>query len=199
MPRTAALVCAVSAAAMLAASAANAEAYAGAALTRTNLDHAWPYSSDRQRTKLGLSANGGYRFGRSFAIEGSFTDYGKTATDLIVNCVALVGAACPSGASVSTNALSVSAVGLFPIQLVELFVRGGLARWSTKATISGSLQPGTFISVARDSGSDVVLGVGVRLPVDRFGLRVEYERLALADDTMGTISVGFVYGFGKSR
>ena len=198
MPRTAALVCVVSAA-MLAASAANADAYAGAVLTRTNLDHAWPYSSDRQRTKLGLSANGGFRFGRSFAIEGSFTDYGKTATDLIVNCVAIVGAACASGAAVSTNALSVSAVGLFPIQLVELFVRGGISHWTTTATISGSLQPGNFINVAHDSGSDVVLGVGVRIPVDRFGLRVEYERLALADDTMGTVSVGFVYGFGKSR
>ena len=184
---------------MLASSAANADAYAGAMLARTNLGHTWPYSSDRQRTKLGLSAVGGYKFGRWFAIEGGISEYGKTSTDLFVNCAAIVGAACPSGASVSTDALSVSAVGSIPIRLVELFVRGGLAHWRTTATISGSLQPGKFVSIAHDSGSDVVLGVGVGIPADRFSVRFEYERLALADDTMGTVSVGFVYGFGKSR
>jgi len=127
------------------------------------------------------------------------SQYGKTSKDLFVNCVALVGAACPSGASVSTDAFSVSAVGSIPIRLVDIFVRAGLAHWRTTATISGSLQPGSFVSIAHDSGSDGVLGVGVRIPVERFGVRFEYERLALADDRMGTVSVGFVYGFGKSR
>src|SRR6185503_1067609 len=121
MPQTAALVCVVSAA-MLTASAANEDAYAGAMLARTNLHHAWPYSSDHERTKLGLSAVGGYRFVRWFAIEGGVSQYGKTSKDLFVNCVELVGAACPFEASVSTDAFSVSAVGSIPIRLVDIFV-----------------------------------------------------------------------------
>jgi hypothetical protein len=132
-------------------------------------------------------------------VEGGVSKYGKTSTDLFVPCVAMVGAACPSGASVSIDALSVSAVGSIPIRLVELFVRGGLAHWRTTSTISGSLQPGRFSDVAHASGSDGVLGVGVRIPTDRFNVRFEYERLALADDSVGTVSVGLVYGFRKSR
>jgi OOP family OmpA-OmpF porin len=125
----------------------------------------------------------GFRPLDSFAIEANYVDLGETVVPLSLVCVTVP---CPTQASIDAQAVSVSAVGLFTLPLVDLFARVGYARWEAE------LAP--FATEKRD-GSDPTYGAGAQVRLGSFALRVEYERFKFDDDDADLVSVGFTYTF----
>ena len=82
--------------------------------------------------------------------------------------------------------LSVSAVGLFSLPLVDLYGRVGLARWEAERRV---------LVAQKDEGTDPTYGAGVQVRLGSFALRVEYERFELGDDSADLRSIGFTYTF----
>jgi hypothetical protein len=125
----------------------------------------------------------GFRPLDSFAIEANYVDLGEAQIPLNVACVQ---APCPAEASIDSQAVSVSAVGLFTLPLVDLFARVGYARWESE-------QAG-FAPQDRD-GRDPTYGAGLQVRVGSFALRAEYERIELDGDDIDLTSIGFTYTF----
>jgi hypothetical protein len=75
---------------------------------------------------------------------------------------------------------------MLALPLVDLFARGGYARW--EANLSA------LASEERD-GRDPTYGAGAQLRVGSFALRFEYERFELGDDDVDLTSIGFTYTF----
>ncbi len=125
----------------------------------------------------------GFRPLDSFAIEANYVDLGETVVPLSLACVT---APCPTEASIDAQAVSVSAVGLFTLPLVDLFARVGYARWESE------LAP--FATEKRD-GSDPTYGAGAQVRLGSFALRLEYERFEFDGDDADLVSVGFTYTF----
>ena len=123
----------------------------------------------------GLKAIVGFRPLDGFAIEANYVDMGKTQ------------AAFPSTTlSIDSEALSVSAVGLIALPLVDLYGRLGMARWESKTN---------FFGTQKESGTDPTYGAGAQFRVGSFALRLEYERFDFDDDSADLVSVGFTYTF----
>src|SRR5688572_28327655 len=74
----------------------------------------------------GFKGIAGFRPLDAFAIEANYVDFGETRVPLAVTCA---GLSCPTEAQIDSQAISVSAVGLFALPLVDLFARVGYARW----------------------------------------------------------------------
>lgn len=125
----------------------------------------------------------GFRPFDSFALEANYVDFGEARVPLNVACLQ---APCPNEASVDAQAISVSAVGMLALPLVDLFARVGYANWESELSV--------LTSEERD-GSDPTYGAGVQLRVGSFALRVEYERFELRDDDVDLTSIGFTYTF----
>jgi hypothetical protein len=89
--------------------------------------------------------------------------------------------------SIDSQALSVSAVGLVALPLVDLYGRVGMARWDSEASAFGGTQ--------KESGTDPTYGAGAQFRVGSFALRFEYERFELDDDSSDLVSIGFTYTF----
>jgi hypothetical protein len=119
----------------------------------------------------------------SFAIEANYVDFGETVLPVSVACITTP---CPTEASIDSQAVSVSAVGLFTFPAVDLFARVGYARWQS------DLAP--FATEERE-GTDPTYGAGAQLRVGSFALRFEYERFNFDDDSADLVSVGFTYTF----
>ena len=94
----------------------------------------------------------GFRPLDSFAIEANYVDLGETVVPLSLACVTTP--LCPTEASIDSQAISVSAVGLFTLPLVDLFARVGYASWESE------LAP--FATQDR-SGSDPTYGAGAQV------------------------------------
>jgi hypothetical protein len=125
----------------------------------------------------------GFRPLDSFAIEANYVDLGETVVPLSLACVTTP---CPTELSIDAQAVSVSAVGLFTLPLVDLFARVGYARWES------DLAP--FATGTRDGG-DPTYGAGAQVRLGSFALRLEYERFEFDDDDADLVSVGFTYTF----
>jgi OOP family OmpA-OmpF porin len=125
----------------------------------------------------------GFRPLDSFAIEANYVDLGETIAPLSVS-LPCVG--CPTHAQIESQALSVSAVGMLALPLVDLFARVGYARWESEMSVLASQEA---------EGSDPTYGAGAQFRVGSFALRVEYERFELDDDSADLVSVGFTYTF----
>ena len=125
----------------------------------------------------------GFRPLDSFAIEANYVDLGETIAPLSVS-PACIG--CPTEAQIDSQAVSVSAVGLFALPLVDLFARVGYTRWESETRIIASQET---------EGSDPTYGAGAQFRVGSFALRFEYERFEFDDDDADLVSVGFTYTF----
>ncbi len=125
----------------------------------------------------------GFRPLDSFAIEANYVDLGETVVPLSLACITTP---CPTEASIDSQAVSVSAVGLLALPLVDLFARVGYARWESEQS---------SFSPQQREGSDPTYGAGAQFRVGSFALRFEYERFEFDDDNADLVSVGFTYTF----
>lgn len=144
------------------------------------------YDSDTSGFKL----IGGIRPLDRLGIEVNYVSPGEMDVRLPpVACPAVVGYPCPESdeLSLQSRMVSVSAVGYFTVPFVDLYGRLGMARWATELEASGLEET--------ERGTDPTFGAGVQLRLGGLGLRLEYERFELADDSTDTVSLGFTYTF----
>jgi hypothetical protein len=127
----------------------------------------------------GLKGIVGFRPLDSFAIEANYVDLGETTVPVF--CVTTP---CQE-ASIETQALSVSAVGMLALPLVDLYARVGLSKWETDLPTFG----------AQEDGSDPTYGAGAQVRVGSFALRLEYERFDFDENSADLVSIGFTYTF----
>ena len=153
--------------------------YVGLASSEVSSDYAVSsLSSSGADDDRGLKAIVGFRPLDSFAIEANYVDMGETNVPISFP---------PSTLSIDSQALSVSAVGLVALPLVDLYGRIGISSWESEASFLGGTQ--------KESGSDPTYGAGAQFRVGSFALRVEYERFDLDDDSSDLVSLGFTYTF----
>jgi hypothetical protein len=150
--------------------------YVGLASSDVSSDYA--VSSAGADDDRGLKAIVGFRPLDGFAIEANYVDMGQTRVPLTFP---------PSTLTIDSEALSVSAVGLIALPLVDLYGRVGMARWESELSALGGSQ--------KESGTDPTYGAGAQFRVGSFALRFEYERFELEDDSSDLVSVGFTYTF----
>lgn len=158
--------------------------YLGGAASNVSSDYGLPAGAGPVDDDDGFKLIGGVRPLDSFAIEANYADFGTTRAPLNILCAT---APCPSQIALDAQAVSVSAVGLFTLPLVDLYGRVGMARWETERDILATTQKG--------EGTDPVYGAGLQLRLGSFALRVEYERFELGDDETDLRSIGFTYTF----
>ena len=158
--------------------------YVGLASSAEESDHdVGPAAAGDADDDRGLKAIVGIRPLDSFAIEANYVDLGETVVPLSLVCIQ---APCPTGTSIDSQAVSVSAVGLYALPLVDLYARVGYARWEAESS--------PFPAEDRE-GSDPTYGAGAQVRVGSFALRFEYERFELGEDSADLVSVGFTYTF----
>jgi hypothetical protein len=127
----------------------------------------------------------GFRPLDAFAIEANYVDFGDTTVPLAIACITTP---CPNQASIDSQAISVSAVGMLALPLVDLFARVGYAKWNSDLDVAA------LASQERD-GSDPTYGAGAQVRIGSFALRLEYERFELDDNSADLVSIGFTYTF----
>ncbi len=121
----------------------------------------------------------GYRFVPSFALEASFTDFGR----------AQAPSAAVGGPFVA-DAEALAAFGVFnaPLGPVGLFAKAGIARINGKGNVGAIFY--------EDKETEFAYGAGVQFHLGNLGLRAEYEKFDT--DVVGdldVISVGATYTF----
>jgi hypothetical protein len=157
--------------------------YLGGAASNVSSDYTVPSAAGAPDDDDGFKLIGGFRPLDAFAIEANYVDLGTTRVPLGIVCVTTP---CPTETAIDSRALSVSAVGLFALPLVDLYARVGVARWEAERRIVFSQE---------DAGTDPTYGAGVQLRFGSFALRVEYERFEFGDDSADLRSIGFTYTF----
>jgi len=133
---------------------------------------------------------GGIRPLKSFAVELSYVDLAAAESSLSYSPLILFAIPPHDRISLEARAISVSAVGILSVGRVDLFGRVGAARWQSDGT-AWAPPPNTAIRLQDDEGTDATYGAGVQLPLRRFALRLEYERLEIAGDSADSLSLGF--------
>ena len=157
--------------------------YLGGSASDVSSDYDAPVSAGPAADDDGFKLIGGVRPLDSFAIEANYVDLGTTRVPLNLVCVTTP---CPSQLSLDARAVSVSAVGLFTLPLVDLYARVGMARWETERQI---------LFAQKDEGTGPTYGAGVQVRLGSFAVRVEYERFDFGADKADLKSVGFTYTF----
>jgi hypothetical protein len=153
--------------------------YLGLASSEVSSDYAISsVSSSGADDDRGLKAIVGFRPLDSFAIEANYVDMGETNVPISFP---------PSTLSIDSQALSVSAVGLIALPLVDLYGRIGMSSWESEASLLGGTQ--------EESGTDPTYGAGAQFRVGSFAFRLEYERFDFDDDSSDLVSIGFTYTF----
>jgi hypothetical protein len=178
------LLVSVSLAAPGAALAADNGFYVGLASSDVSSDYdLGPFAGGDADDDRGFKGIVGFRPLDAFAIEANYVDLGETHVPLNVTCAGLT---CPTQASIDSQAISVSAVGMFALPLVDLFARVGYAKWES------DFAP---LATEEQSGSDPTYGAGAQVRLGSFALRLEYERFEFDDDSADLVSIGFTYTF----
>jgi hypothetical protein len=157
--------------------------YLGGSASNVSSDYAIPVSSGTPNDGDGFKLIGGFRPLDKFAVEANYVDLGTTHVPLNTFCITTP---CPQEIAIDSQALSVSAVGLFTLPLVDLYGRVGVARWESERRIAFAQD---------DEGTDPTYGAGVQLRFGSFAFRVEYERFDFGDDSVDLRSIGFTYTF----
>lgn len=142
-----------------------------------------PFAAGDADDDRGFKGIVGFRPLDAFAIEANYVDLGESTVPVSLVCTT---PPCPTEASIESQVVSVSAVGMFALPAIDLFGRVGYARWESE------LSP--FVMQKRD-GSDTTYGAGAQVRVGSFALRFEYERFEFEDDSSDLVSVGFTYTF----
>jgi hypothetical protein len=174
----------LSCAAPCVASAADNGFYLGGSASNVSSDYSAPIGAGPARDDDGFKLIGGIRPLDKFAIEANYLDFGTTRMPLNVVCVTTP---CPTETSIDADALSVSAIGLFTLPLVDIYGRVGVARWEAERSVLSFSQ--------KSEDTDPTYGAGIQLRIGSFALRVEYERFDFGDDSVDLRSVGFTYTF----
>jgi hypothetical protein len=132
--------------------------YAGAALSRGTLDVRGTLSTPSfDGENAGFKLLGGYRFGDRLAAEGAYLDLGKQRR---------------GSQAGELRALTMAAVGVWPISRVDLYGRAGLSYWESELFRDPGLK-------SRDSFVDPFVGIGVQYRLGRLGIRADFDLLAL--------------------
>lgn len=157
--------------------------YLGGAASNVSSDYSLPSGAGAVDDDDGRKLIAGIRPLDKFAIEANYVDFGTTRAPLNIACVTVP---CPSQTAIESQALSVSAIGMFKLPLVDIYGRVGMARWETERSV---------LATQKDEGTDPTYGAGIQLRVGSFALRVEYERFELGDESTDLRSIGFTYTF----
>jgi len=132
--------------------------YLGAGLTQTNFDISFDVDGDTvsgDEDDNGFKVIAGWRPLDWLAVEGNYLDLGGISED---------------GIEIDTSALTLSALVMAEIGIVDLYARVGMANWDTDFTVdTGSIS---------DDGWEPTYGVGVGVHFGSIGVRAEYERFS---------------------
>jgi len=156
--------------------------YLGAGLTQTNFDIDVDGVSD-DFDDNGFKVIAGFRPFNWLALEANYLDLGGVDED---------------GLEIDSSAITVSALVLAEIGIVDLYARAGMANWDTDYSFDFG---GGFSGDASDDGWEPTYGVGVGVHFGSIGVRAEYERFSTdaLDDEIETdtdiISVSVTYTF----
>jgi hypothetical protein len=157
--------------------------YLGGSASDVSSDYAAPTSAGPARDDDGFKLIGGFRPLDKFAVEANYVDFGTTRVPLNIACVTTP---CPTETTIDSQALSVSAIGLFTLPLVDFYGRVGVARWEAEQRIAFA---------RKGEGTDPTYGVGMQVRLGSFAVRVEYERFEFDDADADLRSIGFTYTF----
>ena len=163
--------------------------YVGGSLGQTTLEigdfdldlEEFDYDADSTTYKVIV----GYRFLGFFAVEGSWVDFGTLSdtANIIEGQISV---------RTELDAYDICAVGMLPIGVVDVFVKGGIVSW--EADVRAAVHD--IIEFERDSGTDLVYGVGAQVRFAGLAVRGEIEYFDIADtDSVYLISVGATFTF----
>jgi hypothetical protein len=154
--------------------------YLGAGITQTEFDIDDVGSGELDDNSFKVIA--GFRPLDWLAVEANYIDLGSDDGD---------------GVELNTSAITVSALALAEVGIVDFYGRLGIARWDADLDIDGF---GNF----SDEGWEPTYGVGIGVHFGSLGVRAEYEMFsadlfedegAALDTDISTISVSFTYTF----
>lgn len=132
----------------------------------------------------------GYRALDWLAVEGEFSRFtGNRETTGIV-CISIP---CPALMRGEVATTTLSALAIYPLQKFDLFVRAGVTHW--RAEVDTLNLDDSRLGKASESDTDPSYGAGAQFRVDRFAMRLEYQRLKFGEDDAGLASVGVTYTF----
>lgn len=164
-------------AAGLAASAAHAGGYVGAAAGQGNTEFAPDPQATFDASSTSYKLYGGYRFMKFFGIEADYRDFGKPEQEFFGETV-----------TVDTTALDLFAVGAVPIGSFEFFGKLGYTAWDASISALGE--------EFSDDGNDMAYGLGFAYVFNKFSVRLEYEQFDIEDaDNISMATVGFDFRF----
>jgi len=135
----------------------------------------------------GMKLFGGYRFGRSLALELAYVDLGK------LNYSGDFSGSPVTGGTVKVSGLNTSLVATQQATpKLGLFAKAGLYAWNAKAS---DLTGGVPFS-SKDDGADLSIGVGADYFFTKnVGARVEWEHFELDPGKASLLSAGIVVKF----
>lgn len=121
----------------------------------------------------------GYNFGLipllDIAVEASYVDFGEISSAI--------------GGTSNAQLSGIDAFGLVGLKFgtIGVFAKTGIINWESEVTTAGF--------GATDSGSDPVVGIGVRLQLGSLAARVEYEEFDIERADIALYSVGLSWTF----
>jgi hypothetical protein len=172
--------------------------YVGGSAADVSADYDWPAAGltvTVDDAASGFKLIGGARPFDKLAVEANYVDLGTASAPLGIACPAVIGFPCASGASIEASAISVSALGMLTLPLLDLYGRLGVAKWKAEGDVRFTGVGGDLTTRTTREGSDPTYGVGIQLRFSSVALRVEWERFEILDDSAESVSVGFTYTF----
>ena len=144
--------------------------YIGGGISQANTELSLSGFGSDDVDDTGFKIIGGWRPLDWLAVEANYMDLGGESE---------------AGTSIDSSAISVSALLLAEIGIVDLYARAGMAMWDTEFTDLG-------VSIS-DDGWEPTYGVGVGVHFGSVGLRLEYERFAAEpfDDIFDGLDLDF--------
>lgn len=132
----------------------------------------------------------GYRALDWLAIESDFSEFtgNRVMTGLV--CVTIP---CPALMRGEVSTTSISALALYPIKQFDLFVRAGFTHW--RADVDTLNYDDSRLGNASESDTEPSYGAGAQYNVERFSMRLEYQRLKFGEDSADLAAVGVTYSF----
>jgi hypothetical protein len=149
--------------------------YLGAGITQTEFDVDGFESESLDDNSFKVIA--GFRPLDWLAVEANYIDLGgQSVDDDILGEV-----------SIDTRAVTVAALGILEVGVVDIYARAGFANWQFEVELDGES--------ASDDGWEPTYGVGVGAHFGSLGVRAEYETFSADDLDIDTLSLSFTYTF----
>src|SRR5688572_3011431 len=144
--------------------------YLGAGISQANTELSLSGLGSDDVDDTGFKIIAGWRPLDFLAVEANYMDLGGDSE---------------AGTSIDSSAISVSALLLAEIGIVDLYARAGMVNWDTEFTDAGD-------SVS-DDGWEPTYGVGVGVHFGSVGARLEYERFSAEpfDDEIDGLDLDF--------